>query len=165
MNFAERLDGCSDFENVFGLVKSAVEATIDRRRAGLILGLMNLPLHVGAFHQLGSNFIVMNKRLLKAVIGSGKRKLINAYVFHILLHEYIHSLGFMNEEQTQMLTYSISEKVLGTRHPATMIARYGIGAVLPEMSAHDYNYELESDRANWIDIVKDFESDNLDYFG
>lgn len=162
MNFAERLDGCSDFACIFNLVKAAVRATMGRHRMGLILGLANLPEHIGAFHQLGSNFIVMNKSLLKTVIDSGNKKLINAYVFHILLHEYIHSLGYVNEQETQIICHAISEEVLDENHPATKIARYGIGAVFANIPRMEYH---ESDVSEGIDIVKDFESDNLDYFG
>jgi len=164
MNFVDRLNGCADFACVFDLVKSAVESTTGRRRVGLILGLSNLPNHVGAFHQLGSNFIIMNKRLLKAVIGSGNNELINAYVFHILLHEYIHSLGYVNEQETQILTHAISEKVLGAEHTATQIARHGIGFILSKLDRMgDYGSGSSSSRG--IEIVKDFESDNLNYFG
>ena len=161
MDFIDRLDECSDFACIFDLVKSAVEIAIDKRRVGLILGLSNLPSYVGAFHQLGSNFIIMNKRLLKEVIRSGNRKLINAYIFHVLLHEYIHSLGYINEQETQILTHAISEKVLGSDHSATKIARYGIGSIFSGMRFEHY----EPKRIKDIEIIEDFERDNLNYFG
>ena len=161
MNFIEKLNECSDFPCILELVKAAVEVTLNRRRVGLILGLSNLPNYIGAFHQMGSNFIVMNKRLLKEVIKSGNRKLINAYIFHILLHEYIHSLGYTNEQETQILTHAISEKVLGSDHPATKIARYGIGSVLSGIRLEHHNPQRIKD----IEIVNDFETDNLNYIG
>ena len=162
MGFIDKLNECSDFSCILGLVKEAVEITIGRRRVGLILGLSDLPNYIGAFHQIGSNFIVMNKRLLKEVIRSGNRKLINAYIFHVLLHEYIHSLGCIDERKTQMLTYAISEKILGSDHPATLIAKYGIGSVFSYLSRLDY---YNPERIGDIEIVEDFERDNLDYFG
>jgi len=162
MGFVDRLNECSDFPCIFQLVKSAVEITIGRRRVGLILGLTDLPNYVGAFHQMGSNFIVMNKRLLEEVIGSGNRKLINAYIFHILLHEYIHSLGYMNEQKTQLLTHAISEKVLGPNHPATLIAKHGIGSVFSGIRRLEHH---EPRRIRDIEIIEDFETDNLNYFG
>jgi len=162
MDFVDGLNDCSDFSCIFNLVKTAVETTIDRRRVGLMLGLTDLPNYVGAFHQMGSNFIVMNKRLLKEVIRSGNRKLINAYIFHILLHEYIHSLGFMNEQKTQLLTYAISEKVLGSDHPASLIAKHGIGSVFSGIRRLEHH---SPQKIRDIEIVEDFETDNLNYFG
>ena len=162
MNLIDRLNKCSDFSCIFDLVKLAVETTIGRRRVGLILGLTDLPNYVGAFHQMGSNFIVMNKRLLKEVIRSGNRELINAYIFHILLHEYIHSLGYMNEQKVQLLTHAISEEVFGSDHPTTLIAKYGIGSVFSKISRLEH---YEPKRIRNIDIVEDFERDNLNYFG
>ena len=162
MDFINRLKECSDYSCIFELVKAAVETTMNKRRVGLMLGLSDLPNHVGALHQMGSNFIVMNKRLLKEVIRSGNRKLINAYIFHILLHEYIHSLGFLNEQKTQTLTFAISEEVLGPDHPATKIARYGIGSIFTNIGRLDH---YEPGRIREIEIVDDFETDNLNYFG
>jgi len=162
MDFVDRLNDCSDFSCIFQLVKSAVEINTGRRRVGLILGLSDLPNYIGAFHQMGSNFIVMNKRLLKEVIRSGNRKLINAYIFHTLLHEYIHSLGHMNEQKVQLLTLLISEKTLGSDHPATLIAKYGIGSVFSNIDRLEHH---EPRRIKNIEIVEDFERDNLNYFG
>jgi hypothetical protein len=162
MNFVRRLNECSDFSCIFDLVKAAVENTTGRRRAGLILGLTDLPNYIGAFHQMGSNFIIMNRKLLEEIIKSGDKRLINAYTFHVLLHEYIHSLGFMDERKTQLLTQAISEKVLGSNHPATLIARHGIGYVfsnIGRMAHHEPQETIE------IEIIEDFERDNLNYFG
>jgi len=161
MNFIDRLNECSDFACILDLVKAAVETTIGRRRVGLILGLSDLPSYVGAFHQIGSNFIIMNKRLLKEVIRSGNRKLINSYIFHVLLHEYIHSLGYINEQEVQILTHAISEKALGPDHPTTKIARYGIGSIFSGMRLEHHEPKSITD----IEIVEDFERDNLNYIG
>ena len=164
MNLAESLGRCADFSCIFDLVKTAVELTMNRRRVGLILGLQRLPKHIGAFHQLGSNFIIMNKTLLERVLQSRDRMLVNAYVFHILLHEYIHSLGYANEQETQIITHTVSEQTLGIDHPATKIARYGIGAVLADMPKFNY-HDRETEKNGSIEIVRDIESDNLNYFG
>jgi hypothetical protein len=164
LNLIESLERCNDFPCIFDLVKIAVEVTINRRRVGLILGLQRLPRQIGAFHQLGSNFIIMNKTLLERVLQSRNKKLINAYVFHILLHEYIHSLGYANEQETQIITHAVSEQTLGAGHPATKIARYGIGAVFANIPKLNYrNHETEKNGG--IEIVSDIESDNLNYFG
>jgi len=164
MNFAEELKECSDYASIFDLVKRAVEITLNKRRVGLILGLTELPPYIGAFHTVGSNFIVMNKTLLENIIHSYKnRGLTNTYIFHILLHEYIHSLGYLDERLTRDLCYAISEKVLGEEHPATQIAKHGIAAVFPSfrMAYPDQETTISSK----IEIIDDFERDNLSYFG
>lgn len=160
MNFINKLDKCSEFSCIFELVKKAVEDTLGKRRAGLSLGLSNLPDYIGAVHQVGSNFIIMNKKLLDDVIETKDRKIINSYIFHVLLHEYIHSLGFLNEQETQALSYLISKKTLGSNHLATLIARYGIGYILSGIH-RPRQYEPED---MVIEIIKDFERD-LNYFG
>jgi hypothetical protein len=177
MNLSEKLRACGDgdFSCIFGVVKAAVEKTMGERRGGLLLGLSELPSYVGAYHQVGSNFIVMNKGLLMDVLKTGDRKVINAYVFHILLHEYLHTLGHLDEKQTYMLSEAISEQVLGAKHPATLIARYGINHVIPEAGKLDFHPGMESQEeeedaeeegGSWgMDIVQDFEVDDLDYLG
>lgn len=161
MNLIKNLDKCNDFSGIFDLVKSSVENTLRKRRGGLSLGLLNLPTHVGAFYQIGSNFIIMNKRLLNQITETGNKKTINAYIFHVLLHEYLHSLGYLNERLVHTLTYLISKKTFGENHPATLIAKYGIGYVFQNIARReDYDFELGR-----IEIVEDFENENLNYFG
>jgi hypothetical protein len=160
MNFADKLDECSDFSHIFDLVKEAVKTTINRRRSGLMLGLSDLPVYIGALHQIGSNFIIMNKKLLKEVLRTCDKKIINSYIFHVLLHEYIHSLGFIDEKMTEMLTHGISEEVLGPNHFATLIAKNGIGSVLSNL-----NISYDEPETRDIEIIEYFESDNLSYFG
>ncbi len=84
----ERLDQCQDFGDVFELVKKSAEHSLGRRRAGLMLYLAKLPNHIGAFHTMGTNGIVMNRTTLD-MITHGARSLreINSYVYSILLHE------------------------------------------------------------------------------
>ncbi len=162
MDFVEKLEKCSDFEEIFKLVKDAVKSITNKRRAGIILGLSHLPDQIGAYYQVGSNFIVMNKSLLQKVLDSGNKDLINSYVFHVLLHEYIHSLGHLNEHETKMLTHSISEKAFGTEHTATKIAKYGISAVFSDISKINYG---KPETYGQIEMVGDIETENLNYFG
>jgi len=162
MNLAYRLSGCADFACIFGIVKTVVEKAIGERRGGLLLGLSELPNYIGAFHQVGSNFIVMNKSLLEDVLKTGDKEIINSYIFHILLHEYLHTLGYVDEQQTQVLAQAISEEALGPNHSATLIAKHGISSVLPNAGRFEYHGENRS----WnMEVVQDFEVDDLDYFG
>ena len=77
------------YGEIFALVKKAVENSLGEHRVGLMLFLGNLPLNVGAFHPLGTNDIVLNRRLLMAVKSEQRNK---AQIFSILLHEYLHTL-------------------------------------------------------------------------
>jgi len=162
MNLSDELNKCSNYSCIFKLVKRGVKDSIGKRRVGLSLGLTDLPNHVGAFHQVGSNFIVMNKNLLKEIRKSNNKKLINAYIFHVLLHEYLHSLGYINEQEVRILSHEISKNTIGSEHPATLIARYGIGSVFSNMKLVQVN---RPKKLGEIEIVDNFENENLSYIG
>jgi len=66
-----------------------------------MLYLGNLPLRVGAFHPLGTNDIVLNKRLFKTLETYRDK----ANVFTTLLHEYLHTLGYTDEKRVRQLVY------------------------------------------------------------
>ncbi len=121
-----------------------------------MLGLSDLPIHIGAFHPVPSNVIVLNRRLLDG-INIYDKKLVNAYIFHLLLHEYLHSLGFLGEDDVQLISYNISKEFLGEDHPATLIIRYGMNYVFPRLS-------LSPETRKSIEIVN-IERDNLSYIG
>jgi len=131
---AENLDKCENFVDVFELVKKTAERSLGQRRAGLMLYLARLPKHIGAFHTLGTNGIVMNRNTLD-LITHGARSLreINSYVYSILLHEYLHSLGYVEEEDVRKLVYDVTFDAFGPEHPATQIASKGPSAVFPDI--------------------------------
>jgi hypothetical protein len=169
VSIGRRLSGSKDYADIFTLVKESVRSTMGENRTGLSLGLAYLPSHIGAFHQLGSNFIVMNKRLLEKVVETKDQSLINSYVFHVLLHEYIHSLGHVEEQETQALAYIVSEKVLGDGHVATKIAKYGLGALFMQLKGTSDLVEYEPTKDEMGNLgrieIEDIERDNLGYFG
>ena len=110
----------------FELVKDAVLKNEGQSRAGLMLGLQELGAtlsgFIGAYYQLASNIIVVNATPLRRIIETNK-ELLNPYGFHVLLHEYIHSLGFINEEITKQKTYEITRKYYGEDHIATALSK------------------------------------------
>ena len=97
-----------EFIEIFEEVKQVVKKSEGRSRAGLMLGLQELgsPLNgfIGAYYPVASNIIVVNKTPIRRIIET-KPELIKPYGFHILLHEYIHSLGFLDETITRHKTY------------------------------------------------------------
>jgi hypothetical protein len=130
MNLAKRLEESESFAGIFGLVKEATEAAIEKRRDGLMLALQYLPENLGAYYGLGSNFIVMNKALLEKFRDLRGSKDTKAYVFSVLLHEYLHSLGYVDEAMTSELCYQICKFSMGKDHMSTKIAKHGIGAFI-----------------------------------
>ena len=92
--YQSKLLSLKNFNDVFELVKSAVDAKFKMHRAGLSLVLQVLPTQLGAYHILGSNMIIMNKRILDII--KSKKSLLeyNAYLFMVLCHEYLHSLWY-----------------------------------------------------------------------
>jgi hypothetical protein len=125
--YIEMLDKSKDFQEIFSLVKKAVKKTVNEARVGLMLVLASLPERIGAYHEIGSNAIVLNRRLLDAVIKSGKSfREINSYIFTILLHEYLHSLGHLDEHQVKEISYKVTSNILGENHPATNFVVNGL---------------------------------------
>ncbi len=156
----KNLDKCTDFACVFELVKRTVKERLGMSRAGLMLGLADLPLQVGAFHGVGGNFIVMNRKLLDQVVHSAdNRRQINSYVFFILLHEYLHALGVLVEEEVKRLSTEVCRAVLGQNHPATQMAERGLGSIFRELRPIEHQQNTEEPRLRGFEIVKDFDRD------
>ncbi|TMI36491.1 hypothetical protein E6H15_03415 [Candidatus Bathyarchaeota archaeon] len=163
IGISEGLDRSFNFSEVFQLVKKSVKTSIGKRRTGLMLGLADLPEYIGAFHQMGSNFIVMNRSLLDQVTHLAKdRRYLNAYVFYTLLHEYLHTLGYVDEGEVRRLTRQICARVLGPDHPATRLAADGPAVVFPEIT-FQHHTELRSRRLPKFEIVREFEKEYKSY--
>ncbi len=124
-----------NFIETFELVKDAVRRNEGRSRAGLMLGLQELGASqngfIGAYYQVTSNIIIVNKTPIRRIIETNP-KLLEPYSFHILLHEYIHSLGYLDEEVTKKKTYEITRKYFGEKHLATAISA-DINKFLPNL--------------------------------
>lgn len=109
----------------FEEVKEAVRKTEGRSRAGLMLGLQeigsSLDGFVGAYFPVASNIIIVNTTPLRRIVETNK-KLLKPYAFHVLLHEYIHSLGYLDEETTERKTYEISKQYFGKDHVVTQFS-------------------------------------------
>jgi hypothetical protein len=100
--FRERLDNAQDYAEVWQTVKDTVDFAFGKRRGSMMLFLDDLPLQVGAYHPVGTNNIVLNRRLVEIVEASLSRKhVVNALVYNLLLHEYLHALGELSEVEVQ----------------------------------------------------------------
>jgi hypothetical protein len=158
-SYSERLDACENFGDVFELVKKTAERSLGQRRAGLMLYLARLPRHIGAFHTMGTNGIVMNRNTLD-IVTHGARSLreINSYVYSILLHEYLHSLGHVDERDVRKLVYDISLETFGPDHPATKIASQGPSQVFPDIALNELPNETPD-----VEVIPDVERSSHRY--
>ncbi len=120
-----KVEDATSYDDLFESVKRVVESEIGRHRAGLALVLTDMPNSVGAFHPVGSNSIVLNRALINAMrVVIKNQKEINSFVFMVLMHEYLHSLGYLDEIQVRKIARQISKRAFGADH---LTARMAIG--------------------------------------
>ncbi len=162
-DFSQKLNESTDFIDIFEIIKEAAEKVLGKSRAGLMLGLANLGgsqgSYLGAYYPVASNMIVLNTFPLKR-LNQTRKDLVKPYVFMVLLHEYIHSLGFLDEKQTRELTYKVCEKLFGSTHLTTEMAK-DISRFLPAMSYPGYGWFPEKEPE--IYIVSGFDKGHLTY--
>jgi hypothetical protein len=157
--YCSRLDVAKGYSEVWEIVKATVKCSLNERRVGMLLFLDDLPLRVRAYHPLGSNNIVLNRALVNIVEASTKSKrLINSFVYTLLLHEYLHALGRQSEAQVRPLIYKVSRESFVEAHIATQLAELGPWSLLKgiPLDAIDVPKRV-------IEIVKDFEMTNKKY--
>lgn len=156
---ASALARAAGFDQVFELVKRAAEKSLGLHRAGLTLVLGDITNNVGAYHELGSNAIVMNRNILKIVWRSTRsRSRRNAFTFMILLHEYLHSLGFTDDAQVRDLGKKISEDFLGPGHLAAEMAVKPLDQFFPMIP----QFAMFRDRGRF-ETVERFDSSSTPY--
>ncbi len=150
----------SDFNEAFELVKSTVEARYKMHRAGLSLILQVMPTNLGAYHVLGSNLIIANKRILDIIKKYKSNEEYNSYLFMILVHEYLHSFGIIDELQVRKMTYSLIASLVGEDHMATSMARYQPWSLFPELNLfHNNSFEQK------FEVVRNFDKTTQSYIG
>lgn len=172
-DLAARVDGARGYTELFSLVKGLVERELRKSRSGIMLGLAGLGLSptgfFGGYFVLGSNAIVLNRDVLRYV-EANQPQMHNAYAFHVLLHEYLHTLGYFSEDEVRPIAWQLSERALGSEHPATRIAR----AMVPGEHAEppEFFRTLVFPPVGWapsrrpdIEIVKGFDPDSTPYIG
>jgi hypothetical protein len=156
---ANQLDRCQNFREVFTLVKKSVKDALNRERTGLLLFLQDLRLNVGAYHQLGTNNIILNRVLLEQVIQTTASHVeVNAFIYYILLHEYLHTLGYINERRVRELTYVVAEETFGSTHVATKMAVKGPWAFI---KINPFYAPRVHERA--VEVVREFEDPSSKY--
>ena len=159
---ARRLERAKDLPEIFELVKDTVRATLGISRGGLMLGLADLgggqDQWIGGLYPVATNVIVMNKRPLN-IIKVTKPELYKSYVYHVLLHEYIHSLGVLDEAETRRKALEVSKAMFGTRHIATAIAE-DLSSILPFVT---YPGQMPMPKGVEMELVKGFDYSSASY--
>ena len=162
--FDRKLEAAQDIADIFELVKASVSSCIGKGRAGLMLGLANLggglDGFVGAFYPVATNIIVLNSLPL-ARIKETQPDLFKPYVFHILLHEYVHTLGVLDEATTRSMVYKISLETFGPGHQVTELAR-NLTKFMPKLVYPVYGWKPREEYS--IDLVVGFDRSSCDSY-
>ena len=161
LNFKSRLAQARNFDEVFEIVKASVENILGLHRAGLTLVLADLPNGLGAYHVSGSNAIVLNRSMLGAVRSvTRSEEELNSFIYSILTHEYLHSLGFLEESQVRPLVRKISQESLGPDHPSVTMASGDLFSLYPQLRALGEGKVGED-----FEIIKEFDRSSMPYIG
>ena len=96
---------------------------------------------------MGTNDIVLNRRLL----GQTKSLKEKSNVYAILLHEYLHTLGFTDERKVRRLTHKVCQENFGETHPVVQASLIGPWAELSREDFEDIETTLD------LEWVRDFE--------
>lgn len=129
---ARTLDAPADYDAVFRVVRDAVRQVLGIERPGLGLGLSNLPPQLGAYWQVTGNLIVMNEGLVNAMRANADSPTeLNSFVYVILAHEYLHSLGYLDESAVRAVTARVTRTAFGPDHPATKMAEGDLWRLYP----------------------------------
>lgn len=159
-----RLQSAKDLPDIFEVVKYAVRKSTGKERAGLMLGLANLgggpQGFVGAFYPIATNIIVMNSLPLRRVRETDPA-LYKPYVFHILLHEYLHTLGIIDEAATRQKAYEISVMTFGKEHPVTQLAA-DLSKFVPKLVYPVFGWQPTEDFQ--LELVKGFDRSATDSY-
>lgn len=163
MDFPRKLAEARGLADIFELVKRAVETVQGRSRAGLMLALADLGNHpqgfLGAFYPLATNVIVMNKVPLLRIQDTNP-ELYRHYAFYVLLHEYLHSVGIVDELSCREQARRIAQTLFGTGHLVTQISedfnRFFPSLVFPDAAWQPRELHLE--------FVPGFDRGSASYF-
>ena len=153
---------------IFETVKKDVRKILGRHRAGLSLGLAEMGMtprgFIGGMHFPPGTDIVMNRTPLRLILETQPYEIVWAYTYHILLHEYVHSLGVWEEQQCRAITLRISEEIFEeSDHPAMILAKSGIGTYFPNLPLIYAPPDLRPDGKS-IEYIYNFDHESYDYY-
>jgi len=151
--FRNRLEKAAGYGEIWEVVKDTVAFSLNVRRSGMMLFLDDLPIQLGAYHPLGTNNIVLNRTLVQIVETTIKSKrVVNALIYNLLLHEYLHALGEYSDVEVRRMVYEIARKCFSEDYVVTSIALKSPWALLRGIPLEAVNAPKRV-----MEIVKDFE--------
>ncbi len=154
-----RLDHAKGFGDVYEIVKETVKQSLGEYRVGMMLYLDDLPLQLGAYHSVGTNNIVLNRSILNIIEASTQsRQTINAFVYTILLHEYLHALGYLRETEVTQLIQKITEEFFEEAHIVNELGRNGPWSILKDVPINMFETPKRL-----REVVKNFEKTETRY--
>ena len=157
--YCSRIEEAEGFSEVWEIVKETVKFSLGKHRYGMLLFLDDLPLHIGAYHSLGTNNIVLNRSLLNIVETVTKsKKLVNAFVYSILTHEYLHALGHISETEVRSLVYDVSKQCFGRDHIITELAKKTPWILIKGIPFKELKIPKQA-----MELVKNLEKSNQHY--
>jgi hypothetical protein len=158
-DYGFRLEKAKDYGEIWDVVKEATRRSLGKYRASMMLFLDDLPLNIGAYHPLGTNNLVLNRALVQiAEAATNSRKLVNSFIYVLLLHEYLHALGYVAEEDVRRLVYEVSRKSFGENSLVSKLAEKGPWELLKGVPLGAIQAPKRV-----MEIVKDFEKTSQQY--
>ncbi len=151
--FVKNLETAKNYAEVWQTVKDTVEYAVGKRRGSMMLFLDDLPLQIGAYYPVGTNNIVLNRHLVEIVEATlSDKNTVNALVYNLLLHEYLHALGELSEVEVRRQVVTVATKCFGEEHVTTILAQKS-----PWILLKDIPLEAAAAPKRVIQIVRDFE--------
>ncbi len=152
-NFSACLDNAQNYSEVWKIVQETAQYALGKRRNCMMLFLDDLPLQLGAYYPVGTNNIVLNRALVDVVESHVANKpTVNALVYNLLLHEYLHALGDLSETGVRKEVAEVAKKAFGEEHIATVLARKSPWVLLKDLPL---SQAFAPKRV--MEIVQDFE--------
>ena len=162
MDYNSKILKSKNISDIFEIVKEIIYEYLGAEQAGLMVGVTDLGSYqngfIGAFYSLNANAILINKRPLARILQTNPN-LYNYYLFHIILHEYVHSIGSYDETQTRLLVREISSHYFGNGHVLTQFAS-NIEKFMPNLT-YPEGFIAPADIN--IEFVKGIDRKNINY--
>jgi len=163
MDYEREIKKAKTIADIFEIIKEIVREYLGLEQAGLMVGLMDLSSFaqgfIGAFYSLEANTIVINKKPLARMLQTNP-SLYNYYIFHIILHEYVHAIGSFDEATTKQLVYEISQHYFGNGHIVTQLTT-NIEKFMPNLTYPNAGFQPPTGIS--IDFVMGIDRKNTNY--
>ena len=164
MDYVLEIERSKNIADIFEIVKKIVRDYTGNDQAGLLVGLTDLGISnrgfIGAFYSLNANMIVINKRPLNRILQTNPA-IYKYYLFHVILHEYIHSIGYYDENDARQIVIDISRNYFGDDHIISEFAQ-DIKKFLPNLTYP--NTEIQP-KEIYIDFIRGIDRKNTNYIG